>query len=127
MDDNGKSILSALDDLRKHMGDPDPLEQKGIGKDWICCMGPQTYADLERQIKQNEKPYPVNSWLGAIDRVAMLVQRRVFVFDDIEYGRLEYTPWAHAYARDLNRMIEMRQVSSDELKPIDDDEGEVQS
>lgn len=127
MDDNGKNIISALEDLRKHMGKPDPLEQKGVGKDWICCMGPQTYADLLRQDTERT-PYPENSFLGSIDRVAMLVQRRVFVFEDIEYGRLEYMPWAHAYARDLNRMIEMRQVSGGgELTQIDDDEGEVQS
>jgi len=112
-----------FNELKKMMSQEDPLEQKGIGKDWICCMGPQTYAEIERLIiERNPIDYPVNSFLAHIDRVAEMVMRRVFVFDDIAYGRLEYMPWAHAYARDLNRMIEMRQVSGDELTPIDDDE-----
>jgi hypothetical protein len=111
--DNSKSILEAMEMLRKSINKPDALEEKGVDKDCVCCMNPQTYADIERWIKANEGPYPENSVLGAIDRVAMLVQRRVFIFNDIEYGRLEYMPFQRAYARDMLLLFEMRKVSKD--------------
>jgi hypothetical protein len=124
MDNNGKSIIEALEELRKSMAAGDPLQQKGIGEDWVCCMSSQTYAALKRQAdERNPLSYPGFVGVGSIDRVATLVRRRVFIFDDLSYGRLEYMPFLQAYARDAILMQQVRDIQGDgSLTPIDDDQ-----
>lgn len=122
MDDNGKAIFEAMEQLKKQVSIPDPLEQKGIGGDWVCCMSSQTYADLKRQLEESH-PFPYPGFVSSIDRVAALVRRRVFIFDDLAHGRLEFMPFEQAYARDLALLFQMRQVSGGgELTRIDDED-----
>jgi hypothetical protein len=120
-DERGKAIQDAFEELRKSMVAGDALNQKGIGEDWVCCMSSQTYAALKQKI-EHDRPLPYEGFATSIDQVAALVRRRVFIFDDMAYLRLEYMPYLQAYARDAILMQQMRDIQGGPLTPIDDDE-----
>jgi hypothetical protein len=67
MDDNTNQIFASLKAIHEKYNVPDPLEQQGIPKDWVCVINHKTYYELKRVIDL-QPPSPYGNYGDPVER-----------------------------------------------------------
>lgn len=82
MNDNTNQILASLKAMHEKYNGPDPLEQQGIPKDWVCVINSKTYYEVKRAIDL-QPALPYGNYGDPVERS---IGRKLMIIDMADDG-----------------------------------------
>lgn len=119
MSDNSQSIFDALKQIHEKYKFIDPLEEKGVPKDWVCVINSRTHSQIKAELAQ-QNPFPmIAQAIG--DPVERFIRRELWVIDMADDGLnfMSHLEMFRKYAEYFLRRIELAKLRKQDEEASD--------